>query len=171
MDQQEEIKATVTTPDGVTFHYLPSDNPRVPKAQFPFRHRQPVQMRFTDIDMLGHLNNNVYLTFMDLAKVQYFADALPEGMDWKDINAVVVHIDADFYATSYFNETLEVWTTLVSVSTHSFVMEQRIINASTGQTKCIGRTVMAGFDPKTAKGMAINRHWVDEIADYEHRKL
>ena len=83
------------------FTYLPSDNPKVPAAEFPFRHHQPVQMRFTDIDMLGHLNNNVYLTFMDLAKVEYFAAVLPEGMDWRSINAVVVHIACDFYAPSY----------------------------------------------------------------------
>ncbi len=80
------------------FTYLPSDNPKVPAAEFPFRHSQPVQMRFTDIDMLGHLNNNVYLTFMDLAKVEYFAAVLPEGMDWRSINAVVVHISPQGHA-------------------------------------------------------------------------
>ena len=71
--------------DKELFTYLPSDNPKVPAAEFPFRHHQPVQMRFTDIDMLGHLNNNVYLTFMDLAKVEYFAAVLPEGMDWRSM--------------------------------------------------------------------------------------
>lgn len=167
----DQAPADFTTPDGVEFTYLASDNPRIPVAEHPFRHRQPVQMRFTDIDMLGHLNNNVYLTFMDLAKVEYFSHALPDGMDWRSINAVVVHIDVDFYAPSYFNETLEVWTTISSVSTHSFTMEQRIINASTRQTKCVGRTVMAGFDPKTATGRSIDRAWVDEVAAYEHRRM
>lgn len=151
--------------------FLPSDNPKVPASQYAFHHCLPVQMRFTDIDMLGHLNNNVYLTFMDLAKVSYFSDVLPEGMDWKSINAVVVHISCDFYTPSYFNESLEVWTTVTSVSTHSFKMEQRIVNSSTGQTKCIGYTVMAGFDPATAKGTAIDRHWVECVEKYENRKL
>lgn len=157
--------------DKELFTYLPSDNPKVPAAEFPFRHHQPVQMRFTDIDMLGHLNNNVYLTFMDLAKVEYFAAVLPEGMDWRSINAVVVHIACDFYAPSYFNESLVVWTTVTSVSTHSFKMEQRIVNSVTGQTKCIGHTVMAGFDPKTATGRAIDRTWVAAVEAYEHRSL
>ncbi len=74
--------------------FLKSDNPKVPEAKFAFHHCLPVQMRFTDIDMLGHLNNNVYLSFMDLAKVNYFSDVLPEGMDWHSINAVVVHDSA-----------------------------------------------------------------------------
>ena len=95
---------------------LQSDNPKVPEAQFPFHHVLPVQMRFTDIDMLGHLNNNVYLSFMDLAKVNYFSTL---GMDWRSLKAVVVHIGCDFYSPSYFNESLEVWTQVTSVSTHS----------------------------------------------------
>ena len=157
--------------DKKLFNFLESDNPKVPAAEFPFRHCIPVQMRFTDIDMLGHLNNNVYLTFMDLAKVRYFSDVLPVGMDWKSINAVVVHISCDFYSPSYFNESLEVWTTVTSVSTHSFKMEQRVVNSVTGQTKCIGRTVMAGFDPATATGKELDRHWIESVEVYEHRKF
>ena len=151
--------------------FLKSDNPKVPEAKFAFHHCLPVQMRFTDIDMLGHLNNNVYLSFMDLAKVNYFSDVLPEGMDWHSINAVVVHISCDFYSPSYFNESLEVWTTVTTVGEHSFKMEQRIVNSTTGQTKCVGTTIMAGFDPATAQGKAIDRHWVECVDKYEGRKL
>lgn len=151
--------------------FLPSDNPKVPAAQFAFHHCLPVQMRFTDIDMLGHLNNNVYLSFMDLAKVSYFSDVLPDGMDWHSINAVVVHISCDFYSPSYFNESLEVWTTVTSVGDKSFRMEQRIVNSTTGQTKCVGTTVMAGFDIATAKSKAIDRHWVECVEKFEGRKL
>lgn len=151
--------------------FLQSDNVKVPPAKFPFHHCEPVQMRFTDIDMLGHLNNNVYLSFMDLAKVDYFDEVLPEGMSWNSINAVVVHISCDFYSPSYFNETLEVWTTVTSVSVHSFTLEQRIINSVSGQTKCVASTVMVGFDVATAKSCAIDRHWVESIEAYEGRKL
>ncbi|MDE6050343.1 MAG: acyl-CoA thioesterase, partial [Paramuribaculum sp.] len=89
---------------------LPSDNPRVPAAEHPFRHAVDVQTRFTDIDILGHVNNNVYLSMMDLAKVSYF-EAITEGqMTIRDIRAVVVNINCDFFEPSYFNEPLQVWT-------------------------------------------------------------
>ena len=48
-----------------------SKNPRTPEVEFEFRHRQPVQIRFNDIDIFGHLNNSVYLQFMDLGKAEY----------------------------------------------------------------------------------------------------
>lgn len=76
---------TVDTPT-----FLPSSNPRVPKAEQPFRHCMPMQIRFTDIDMMGHLNNNVYLTFMDLAKIDYFTTLRPGEVDMNNLNMVVV---------------------------------------------------------------------------------
>ena len=48
--------------------YPASQNPRVPEASQPYRHITPVQLRFNDIDMLGHINNNAYLEFMAWAK-------------------------------------------------------------------------------------------------------
>ena len=42
----------------------PCGNEKVPQPQCPFRHLTEVQTRFNDFDMLGHLNNSVYLQFM-----------------------------------------------------------------------------------------------------------
>lgn len=150
---------------------ITDENPRVPAPEVPFRHKMPVQMRFTDIDMLGHVNNNAYLSYMDLAKVNYFSEVLPEGMDWRHVSSVIVHIDCDYYSPAYFEEPLVVLTTIVSVSARSFRMEQRVINDVTKQTKCISRTTMAGFDPKTATGRPIDRFWVEHVARYENRQL
>ena len=146
-------------------------NSRVPAAQFAFRHRQPVQIRFNDIDMLGHLNNGVYLSFMDLGKARYFNDVLPGGADWKRINVVVVNINCDFFAPTYFHEPIEVLTAVVSISEKSFKMEQRVINSKTGEVKCIGHTVMAGFDLSTKQSAPIDMAWVEALTAYEQRQL
>ncbi len=151
--------------------YLPSDNPHVAPAKVPFRHHLQVQTRFTDIDMLGHINNNVYLSFMDLAKLDYFTTISNGRLSIKDIRMVVVHIDCDFAAPSYFGEQLQVWTTIVHVGERSVTLEQRVVNEATGQTKCVGRTVMAGFDPATASGAPIDTAWLEAASAYEQRPL
>ena len=43
------------------------------EAKYPFRRTTQVQLRFNDIDALGHVNNSVYFQFFDLAKTEYFA--------------------------------------------------------------------------------------------------
>lgn len=153
-------------------NYLPSSNPRVPQAKHPFRHCLKVQTRFSDIDMLGHLNNNAYLSIMDLAKIKYLTDtALEQSRHNLEIKAVVVHIDCDFYSPAYFDEPLEVWTTIGQCSERSFTIEQRMINSQTGETKCITHTVLAGFDPKLRKGIPLDTEWINNLQEWEERPI
>ena len=89
---------------------LPSANPRVRPVEHPFRHCMPMQIRFTDIDMLGHLTNNIYLQFMDLAKIDYFENVLGRRVDMSHLNMVVVNVEIDFLSATFFGEQVEVWT-------------------------------------------------------------
>lgn len=154
-----------------TPQYLPSDNPRVPKAEFPFRHHFPLQIRFTDIDMMGHLNNNVYLSFMDMGKFEYFRAVQNRLPDIHNINMVVVHIDIDFFAPTFFGEQIEVWTTVTHLGEKSFQLEQRIVSAETLQTKSVCSTVMSGFDPALSRSIPIPQEWIDAVTVYEGRPL
>lgn len=151
--------------------FNPSQNKRVPEPIVPFHHSVELQTRFNDIDMIGHLNNTVYLEFMDLGKTRYFVDVMGGDVDWHNIGIVVVHIDCDYFAPAFIDEPLAVATTVVSVSVHSFKLEQRIYNTLTGQVKCIGTTVMAGFDASTNSSAEINPQWVAAFASYEGRQL
>lgn len=146
-------------------------NPRVPAVEHDFHHAMPVQLRFADIDILGHVNNSVYLQLMDLGKSRYFEAAAPENIDWKRVNVVIVNVNVDFYAPAYFHEPLMVATQATSISERSMRLEQRIYNAETGQTKCVGRTVMAGFDVETATSAPIEQAWVEALERFEHRTL
>lgn len=148
-----------------------STNPRVPVPKHPFRHITPVQLRFNDFDMLGHLNNAVYVTLLDLGKSRYFTEIMPRGIDWKQINMVVVNINCDFFAPAYISEPIAVLTQVTSVSRRSFKMSQRVVNAETGEVKCAGTTVMAGFNSATAQGAEITQEWIDALCAHEGRNL
>ena len=39
-----------------------------------FRHALPVQIRFSDVDQYGHMNNSSYFSLYDLAKTSYMRD-------------------------------------------------------------------------------------------------
>lgn len=148
-----------------------SSNPRVPVSEFPFRHEVPLQIRFNDIDLLGHLNNAVYIQFFDLGKSRYFQDVMPEGVDWRHINIVVANINCDFFAPTYITEPIAVLTTITHMGEKSFALEQRIVNSDNGEVKCIAKTIMVGFDMTTGKSAPIDPKWVEALERYEQRKL
>ena len=43
-----------------------------------YRHRMPAQLRFSDVDTFGHVNNSVYFSLFDMGKTQYFIDVVGE---------------------------------------------------------------------------------------------
>lgn len=151
--------------------YLPSSNPRVEPSRFPFRHSLPLQIRFSDIDMLGHLNNNVYMTFFDLGKIEFFCTVLGRRVAAPDLCLVVVHVDCDFLSPSFLGDDLQVWTRVERVGMRSLTLQQRIVDRTTGVTKCVGRTVMAGYDPDTLGSAPVKEEWIDALERFEQRKL
>lgn len=145
-------------------------NPRVPEPAYPFRHKLPLQLRFNDIDMLGHVNNNAYLSYMDLGKAAYFESVMP-GFDLRNVGVVIVNLNCDYVAESYMYEPLEVLTQTTAIGEKSLRLEQRVINSATGQVKCIARTIMAGFDPKTRHSAPISDEWRNALSAFENREL
>lgn len=148
-----------------------SKNPRVPEPTVTFHHHTPVQLRFSDFDMFGHLNNTIYFNLMDTAKVSYFNKIAPSHIDWSNAGIVIVHIGADFYAPTFPGDQIEILTAVTRIGEKSLEVEQRIIEINTGETKCIGHTIMAGFDVATSSSMPIPEHWAEAICHYEGRRM
>lgn len=144
---------------------------RVPAAQYEFRHRQPVQLRFNDIDMLGHLNNSVYIQLMDLGKANYFHQFINGRLDHDKLAIVVANINCDFHAPAYLEEPLEVLTAVESISEKSLRLEQRVVNAQTGEVKCRAITTMVNIDTHTGHAVEISKEWRDRISAFEQRSM
>lgn len=142
-------------------------NEKVPRAEHPFYHAVAIQSRFSDFDMLGHLNNASYLQYMDLAKVRYFEAVTGGKLSMEGIATVIVNINISFFSPTRFGEDVSVVTACVKISRRSFVLEQRVVNLATGDVKCVATVVMAGFDPKTSQGCELDAKWVEHLETFE----
>lgn len=140
-----------------------------PEPEFPYPHTLRLQTRFTDCDMLGHINNNTFLSYMDLGKARYFEAALGPLFDFGHITVAIVNLNINFYEQAFFTEPLDVMTRVAAIGNKSLTLEQRVVNAATGHTKCMGTTVMTSFDPATAKSTPLLPEWVAAIEAYEQR--
>ena len=107
-----------------------------------FRHTLPLQLRFNDIDLLGHVNNSVYFSFYDLGKARYFETVKAQNIDWKKADVVVANVNADFLSPIYPGEPIAVQTCTVEIGNRSFKLLQQIVNTETGQIKGVCHTVM-----------------------------
>ena len=140
-------------------------------VRHPFRHSLPLQIRFNDIDTLGHVNNSVYFPFFDLGKANYFNAVRGEEIDWKRADIVVANINCDFVAPVYFHENIEVRTQVERVGGKSFRMIQAIVNAETEEVKCLCATIMVGFDVAHGCAVPIADEWKVALNAFEGRDL
>lgn len=148
-----------------------ASNPRVPAATQPFRTLLPIQIRFNDIDLLGHVNNEMYFAYMDLAKARYFQEIMGGDVDWRGLNMVVANVNCDFYSPTLPGEPLGVATAITDIGDSSFRVEQRVVNVESGDVKCVGRSVMVAIDPLTGRSRAVDPEWVRAVEAFEGRKF
>ena len=96
------------------------------EEEIKFKHFMPAQIRFSDVDQFGHVNNSVYFQLYDLAKTTYFKDVL--GMsEWGDVVVVVANINANFLMPVFFSDDIEIETATVQLGNKSFTLLQRAI--------------------------------------------
>ncbi len=136
-----------------------------------FKHTLPLQLRFNDIDLLGHLNNSVYFSFYDLGKSRYFDTVKSHHIDWRKADVVVANVNADFLAPVYATEPIAVQTCTTEIGNRSFKLLQQIINIETGQVKGVCRSVMVGFNVETGKVDIVTDEWKDGLCRFEGRDL
>ncbi|MDD2960683.1 MAG: acyl-CoA thioesterase [Muribaculaceae bacterium] len=141
------------------------------ESNCPFHHSMPIQIRFNDVDTLGHVNNSIYFSFFDLGKANYFTAVKGGSVDWDKVDIVVANINCDFLAPMFFYEEIEVETQVVEIHTSSFKMFQRLINKHTGSVKCCCSTIMVGFDVKNQTSAPLSEDWIEGLNKFEEREL
>ncbi len=134
-----------------------------------FKHTVPVQVRFNDIDPLGHVNNSVYFTFYDLGKVNYFAALRPQMTQLQEIDLVIANVNANFLLPIFVHDEIAVQTTTLSIGNKSVKLLQQIADVKTGAVKANCETVLVGFDFKSGTTKVISQEWREAIEAYEGR--
>ena len=135
-----------------------------------FRHTLPVQIRFSDVDQYGHMNNSSYFSLYDLAKTSYMRDVFGDK-DWKHIGIVVANIIADFLAPVFFSDDLVIHTSVIHLGHKSFTLLQRAVNKASGVLKCQCRTIMVGYDVASKEPVELPTDFKRAICDYEGTTL
>ncbi|VCU54228.1 1,4-dihydroxy-2-naphthoyl-CoA hydrolase [Thermus thermophilus] len=102
----------------------------------------PVQVRFRDLDALGHVNNAVYLTYFEVARVAYFSRL---ERDWVGRgHFILARAEVDFLRPIHLEDPVEVGVRVVRIGCSSFDMEYRV--EVRGEEAARGRTVQVWLE-------------------------
>lgn len=126
----------------------------------------PIQLRFNDVDVMGHVNNAVIMEFFDLGKSQYFAAAgVPVRPDEDDFCVMIVHYEVDFLSQIRYGDEVEVCTQVVRWGNKSFEVRQQVTANGTPAVTC--KTVMAGYSRKARAAATIPDEVKERVRQYD----
>lgn len=132
-----------------------------------FHHSIPIQLRFNDFDVLGHVNNSVYFTFYDLGKTDYFYRVLPTLSATYEPGVVIASINVSFQLPVFPGEKVEVLTKVTEIGEKSFKLLQHLVDTDTREVKCVCTTVMVGYNSLSKSSCKIPYEWRKAFADFE----
>ncbi|MDD3281226.1 MAG: acyl-CoA thioesterase [Bacteroidales bacterium] len=136
--------------------------------QYSFKHRFPIQVRMTDMDPIGHVNNGVQLSYYDLGRLNYLEQLQNKKIVWNELDMVIVHISCDYMHSIYLDDTIAVETKVLSIGEKSVKMIQRIIQTQTGEIKSTCYSVMAGYDRENNCSKPISEVFKQVVATFEN---
>jgi acyl-CoA thioester hydrolase len=111
----------------------------------------PVHVRFSDVDVYGHVNNVKYFEYFMEARILMTArlwKGMPEGTP--EPSMVVAQTDVDYKVPILFRpEPYDAWSWISRVGERSMTIESEICDGDTVLSRA--RVAMVFFDPKTGR--------------------
>lgn len=138
--------------------------PSVDPNQFKFS--ENIQVRWTDLDPLAHVNNSIYIQYFEIARGRYMLEAAPTW-DWHQNMFLLANINC-----SYLHElkigmpNTKCWVRTKEMGTKSFILEY-MITTSDQTVHTVGTSTQVMFDTKNKKTIAIPDWLAKELTAYE----
>lgn len=143
-----------------------SDHRRLPgRTEFPFW--WPVQVRWGDMDALGHVNNCIYLQYLESARVGFFEWlGFPlHGPRAAGRVPVVVSQTFHYRRQVVYPASLEVGVRCAELRTRSFVLEYALFQAEGGPLMGNGTTVLAWVEAAATQAVELPEALRERLAD------
>jgi acyl-CoA thioester hydrolase len=119
---------------------------------FPFVHREVV--RFSDLDGFGHVNNAVFSTYLEQARLAWFGDDEAE-MPLRDV--ILARTEIDFRSPVVYGETVEIGVRPSRLGTKSFELEYEL--RAGGRVVAEAKSVLVGYDYERERSVEVSERW------------
>lgn len=136
-----------------------------------YTHKIVETAKFRDIDLVGVVNNVVYFSFFEDARIEYLHD-LQSNFHLKQIadtfsSFFIAHNSCDYIEPAFYNDELNIYTRIEYLKNSSFGFRHIMENAKTKRIHASGKGVLVYVDYKTRTPMQLPAEFCDAVKQYE----
>jgi acyl-CoA thioester hydrolase len=125
-----------------------------------------IQVRFRDIDSMGHVNNAVFFTYFEEGRKVFFLK-ISRGSGFSLFPFILANIGCDFISPIKLNSlvSLEMW--VKEIGNKSFVLAYRLADQTDeSATFATGESVQVCFDYEENKSIAVPIELKQKLSEY-----
>jgi acyl-CoA thioester hydrolase len=134
-----------------------------------FKHKIKINVRFSDLDAMRHVNNAAYLSYLEEARISYFNDVLNRPKNSLNFGVVIARIEIDYLQPIMLGDELEIMTRVCKLGNKSSDVEHLIIiirgeariHAASALTKLVS------FDYQSQRSILIPENVKEKIIAFE----
>ena len=138
-----------------------------------FKHKIKINVRFSDLDAMRHVNNATYLTYLEEARIAYFNEVLDREKNNLNYYAVVARIEIDYAQPINLGDEVEVFTRVSKLGNKSSDVEHLILIHRSGEEflACSAATKLVSYDYKNSMSLPIPDDIRKKIIEFEGHNL
>lgn len=132
-----------------------------------FKYKTSLETRFADFDMMGHVNNAVYFTYMEIARGKYWKQAIQ--WDWQKTGVVIANASLDYLRPILVDDKISMYVRTSRIGKTSFDLEYLLVKLKDGDEIICnrGKTVCVAFDYTTRTSTPIPEHERNKMLIFE----
>jgi acyl-CoA thioester hydrolase len=115
-------------------------------------HISRIEVRFVDIDVMGHVNNAVYLNYFEQARMHFFAHYF---------GILLARNEIDYKEPTLLNDDVHIETWIAKVGTKSLELEYEVYvpEGESRRVKAKGKSVLVCFDYNLKQTIEVPAKW------------
>jgi len=126
-------------------------------AASDFKFYYPIKVRFSETDLQGHVFFGHYLTYFDVALMEYLAALGFNYQQTLELGMDMVYAEAlcRYKAPAYVEETLHVYARVAEIGNSSLRFEFSVHGANSDRLVATGHIVAVAIDAKTKRKIRV----------------
>lgn len=139
------------------------------EQKFPLKKRVDVQ--WGDVDRMQHVNNVVFLRWMETARTRYFEEIGFERHVAEGVYPILASIKCDYRAQLRYPDTISVECSVSKIGRSSATHVYRVVSEAQKSIVATGEGVWVCFDYRAQKSVPLNDALIAAMERYESRGL
>ena len=140
-----------------------------------FHHTIKEKVKFHEVDLMGVVNNAVYLNYFEDARVKYLQDLkskyqLKEIMEG-DSFFIMARNEINYLLPATFDDELIVYTKIEWIKNTSFSFKHIIVNEKDNSTIAVGGGILVHIKLSTKEKQTLPSSFISAIQDFENGVL